>query len=148
MLFSKYLRTQSCMPTKFPERKDSNNYFISHDGGEGESSGDWMANETSENWQNKLKTAVIASPLEKVTFLLIALVCYNKKSTLVLPIYSSTFSPHIWPYKDSIRIYIYFLAFASEHSCCLFLLSTVKVKVLYYLKDSSMLLHSAIFKIT
>lgn len=33
MLFSKYLRTQSCMPTKFPERKDSNNYFISHDGG-------------------------------------------------------------------------------------------------------------------
>lgn len=53
---------------------------------------------------------MIASPLEKVTFLLIALVSYNKKSTLVLPIYSSTCFLLTYDITKIVLEYIYFFS--------------------------------------
>lgn len=53
---------------------------------------------------------MIASPLEKVTFLLIALVSYNKKSTLVLPIYSSTCFLLTYDLTKIVLEYIYFFS--------------------------------------
>lgn len=51
---------------------------------------------------------MIASPLEKVTFLLIALVSYNKK--LVLPIYSSTCFLLTYNLTKIVLEYIYFFS--------------------------------------